>query len=193
MKKKKFENSVISTKKKHRLALFIYPLAPHPNPTPSPSFLPPLTLSLPLLPPCRRLPSPPRLLAAASPLTRLPAALFVHLLLPAAASPLFSRARLPAPHASARHGPAWIWRLTAYLPRLLVGERVLEVLLLPPASPSAPPAGRGPHCSSGVEARAASPTASAAACSSGIGGEGRVAFSGVDPVGRGLLPAAAGR
>ena len=107
--------------------------------------------------------------------------------------PPFSSARLPAPHASARHGPAWIWRVTAYLPRLLVGERVLEVLLLPPASPSAPPAGRGSPCSSGVEARAASPTASAAACSSGIGGEGRVAFSGMDPAGRGLLPAAAGR
>ena len=58
--------------------------------------------------------------------------------------PPFSSSRLPAPHASARHGAAWIWRVMAYLPRLLVGERVLEVLLLPPASPSAPPAGLGP-------------------------------------------------
>ena len=44
--------------------------------------------------------------------------------------PPFSSARLPAPHASARHGPAWIRRVAAYLPRLLVGERVLEGLFL---------------------------------------------------------------
>ena len=44
--------------------------------------------------------------------------------------PLSSSATLPSPHPSARHGPTWIRRVAAYLPWLLVGERVLEGLLL---------------------------------------------------------------
>ena len=111
--------------------LSLLPAAAHSLP-PSPAPLPPPTLSSPA--PHGRLPS----------LTRLPAALFVHLLLPAAASPLFSRARLPAPHASARHGPAWNRRVTAYLPRLLVGERILEVLLFLPLHPQCLPPAAAP-------------------------------------------------
>ena len=109
--------------------------------------------------------------------------------------PPFSSARLPAPHASARHGPAWIWRrVAAYLPRLLVGERTLEVVLLLLCSTlGASRWPRPPLAPSGVEAGAASPAASAAACSSGTGEEERVAFFAVDPAGCSLPPAAARR
>ncbi|XP_039833943.1 uncharacterized protein LOC120694754 isoform X2 [Panicum virgatum] len=59
--------------------------------------------------------------------------------------PLSSPAPLRTPHASARHGPAWIWRVAAYLPRLLVGERVLEGLFLLLLRPLRLRADRVPH------------------------------------------------
>ena len=114
---------------------------------------------------------------------------------PLSPSPAPRRRLLSLRLASSRHGPAWIWRrVAAYLPRLLVGERTLEVVLLLLCSTlGASRWPRPPLAPSGVEAGAASPAASAAACSSGTGEEGRVAFFGVDPAGCSLPPAAARR
>jgi len=70
--------------------------------------------------------------------------------------------------------PSLIWRrVAAYLPRLLVGERTLEVVVLLLCSTlGASRWPRPPLAPSGIEAGAASPAASAAACSSGTGEEG---------------------
>jgi len=91
--------------------------------------------------------------------------------------PLSSPAPLPNPHLSARYEPASIRQVAAYLPQLLIGERILEgpLILLQLRPWRLLPPGRGPACTFGAggdEARAASPATTAVACSSGTGGEG---------------------